>query len=92
MAYRNGIGDDDSARVAPAVLEHELQLIADAVATVASGAAPRITVAGLRFGDELVETARDLAARAGVRLTPLWRTDESGLDLVVEAMPPEGAR
>ncbi len=67
-----------------AVLEREMQLVHDAIAMVASGAAPRVTVAGIRFGDNLVGPARQWALAAGVRLTPLWRTDEAGVDLTIE--------
>ena len=83
--------DDDSRRVAPAVVEHELRLVEEAIAMVASGAAPRVTLAGLRFGDQIVATAQLWAEEAGVRATPLWRTDESGLDLLVEPPTAEPA-
>lgn len=70
--------------LAPAVLEREMQLVRDAIAMVAAGASPRVTVAGIRFGDNILEPARGWAAAAGVRIEPLWRTDESGLDISVE--------
>ncbi len=72
-------------RVAPAVLEREMQLIRGAIAMVATGAAPRVTVAGIRFGDSILEHAEGWAVEAGVRIRPLWRTDEAGVDISVEA-------
>ncbi len=69
---------------ASAVLEREIQLVHDAIAMVSSGAAPRVTIAGIRFGDNLIEPARQWALAAGLRLTPLWRTDEAGVDLTIE--------
>ncbi|HYL41588.1 MAG TPA: hypothetical protein VET90_09785 [Candidatus Binatus sp.] len=69
--------------VAPAVLERELQLVRDAIAMVAAGGSPRVTVAGIRFGDNILEQAHRWAVEAGVRIEPLWRTDESGVDIAV---------
>jgi hypothetical protein len=74
-------------RIADAVsvrLEHEVALIRDAIALVASGGAPRVVVAGLKLGDALLPTARRMADQAGVRIVPLWRADEAGLDVAVE--------
>lgn len=65
-------------------LEHELELVRSAIAMVSSGGAPRISLSGLRFGDELVEPAQRMALEAGVRVVPVWSTDETGLDLTVE--------
>lgn len=76
--------DTPANDVAPAVLEREMQLVREAIAMVAEGAAPRVTVAGIRFGDTILEPARAWAIAAGVRITPLWRTDESGVDIAVE--------
>ncbi len=70
-------------------LEHELELIRSAIAMVSSGGAPRVSLNGLRFGDELMEPARRMALEAGVRISPVWTTDETGLDLSVERMSDE---
>ena len=79
---------DRTADVVPATLEHEMRLINEAIALVASGAATRRTVvAGLRLGDELLETAQRMADEAGVRLVPLWHADEHGIDIAVERRP-----
>lgn len=76
-------GDEQAGQVA-AKLEHEMTMIREAVAMVASGGAPRVTVAGLRFGEELLGPARRLAAGQGVRIVPLFTADEQGADLRVE--------
>ena len=75
-------------------LAREMRLVESAIAMVASGRAPRVHLAGLAFGDALVEHARSVAAGSGVRVLPAWRTDELGLDLAferdVDATPPGG--
>jgi hypothetical protein len=75
---------DQTARVVPATLEQEMRLIREAIAMVASGAAPRVVLAGISFGETLLDSGRRLALDAGVRLVPLWRADEAGADLAVE--------
>jgi hypothetical protein len=66
------------------VMERELRLVREAVAAVASDVSPRVTVAGLRLGEPLLGPARQLAAQAGVRVVPLWRVDEAGVDIAIE--------
>jgi hypothetical protein len=78
---------DRIADAVPVRLEHEVALIRDAIALVASGGAPRVVVAGLKLGDALLPTARRMADQAGVRIVPLWRADEAGLDVAVERLP-----
>ena len=75
---------DRTDEFVPVILEHEVRLIHDAIALVASGRAPRATVAGLRLGDQLLPAAQRIAVRAGVRLVPLWRADEAGVDIAIE--------
>jgi hypothetical protein len=75
--------DQSSERVSR-TLEQEFGLIRDAITLVASGGAQRVTVASLRFGDELLDAARRMAAKAGVRIVPLWSADERGTDILVE--------
>lgn len=65
-------------------LDHELELVRGAIALVATGGAPRVRLASLRFGEQLLEPAGRLAAEAGVRLTPEWTSDEGGASLIVE--------
>jgi hypothetical protein len=76
--------EDQAAWVVPAKLEQEMRLIREAIAMVASGGAPRVVLAGLSFGETLLDPGRRLALDAGVRLVPLWRADEAGADLAVE--------
>ena len=83
--------DSPANDIAPTVVERELQLVREAIAMVAAGAAPRVTVAGIRFGDNILDRAREWAAEAGVRIEPLWRTDELGVDIAVEPAAPSTA-
>jgi len=70
-----------------ATLERELTLVREAIAMVALGAASRVVLGGLRFGEALVEPARRLAAEEGVRIVPLWTADDAGADIAVEREP-----
>jgi hypothetical protein len=65
-------------------LDIELRLVHEAVRMVASGAARRVVLAGLRFANELLGQAGEAALEPGVRLAPLWRPDEAGVDIAVE--------
>ena len=77
-------GTDRTADVVPATLEHEMRLINEAIALVASGRTRRTVVAGLQLGDQLLPSAQRVADEAGVRLVPLWHADEHGVDIAVE--------
>jgi hypothetical protein len=70
-------------------LEREAGLVHDAIAMVASGRSRRVVVGGIRFGDQLIEPARVMAREAGVRLVPLWTTDEAGVDIAIERIADE---
>jgi hypothetical protein len=72
------------AEAVPAALEREMALIDDAIALVATGGAPRVVVAGLSLGDQLLPTAKRMADEAGVRLVPTWGADEEGVQIAVE--------
>ncbi len=74
----------DPASAVQRQLDRELQLVADAIALVAGGRSPRVTVAGLRLGDAVLAPARELAREAGVRIVPHWSADETGVDIAVE--------
>jgi hypothetical protein len=66
-------------------LKAESELIHGAIEMVASGRSSRVVVAGLRFGDELLEPSRRQAAERGIEVEPWWTTDEvGGVDLVIE--------
>jgi hypothetical protein len=67
-------------------LDYELGLIRGAIGLVASGGAPRVRLASLAFGEQLLEPAREMAAAAGVRVVPAWTSDEGGASLTVEPL------
>ena len=71
-------------RAAGAVEARELMLAREAIAMVASGAAPRVVVAGIRYGELIMDSARRIALAAGVRVKPLPQPGSSRSDLVVE--------
>jgi hypothetical protein len=71
------------------ILDRELDLIRAAIAMVASGAAPRVSLSSLRFGDQLLEAARQLAIPARVRVVPLWTSADAGTGLAVERLDDE---
>jgi len=77
---------DLAAREVGRKLDSEMRLVREAIAMVASGASPRVTIGGIHFGEALLMTAGGLAAEAGVRLVPLWAPDDAGADIVVERM------
>jgi hypothetical protein len=66
--------------------EHELKLVRSAIALVASGGAPSVSLGGLYFGEDLIEPARRMALESGVRIVPLWSADDAGAGLSVERM------
>ena len=65
-------------------LDHEFDLVRGAIAMVASGGAPSVVLASLRFGEELLEAARRLGRASGVRIVPLWSGDDAGASLSIE--------
>lgn len=69
-------------------LDSELRLVHEAILMVAGKGVPRVDVAGLRLGAQIVDAAQRLAEAAGVRLVPLWSADEEHLDIRVEALQP----
>jgi hypothetical protein len=75
---------DESNALVGRTLEREMSLVREAIAMVAGGGSPRVTIGGLRFGEALLLPARGLAAEAGVRLVPLWMPDDAGADIAVE--------
>ena len=59
-------------------------MVREAIAMVASGASPRVVVAGIRYGDEILVAARRLALDSGVRVNRLHQQEGTGADLAVE--------
>jgi hypothetical protein len=70
-------------------LDHEARLVIEAILLVSGGGSPRVTVAGLHYGEEVLETTRSIAVDRRVRVVPLWTDDERGADLVVEPIDPD---
>ena len=67
-------------------IELEMNMVRDAIVAVASGASRRITVGGLRFGEQLLAAATDLATQKGVTVHALWSDgSDGGADILVEA-------
>lgn len=77
----------DATDPAVRTIERELELVRGAVDMVASGGAPRVQLAGLRFAGQLLAPSRRMALQAGVRIVPLWHADEAGVDIAVEPIP-----
>jgi hypothetical protein len=73
-----------SARAIQRAEERELRLAREAIALVASGATPRVVIAGIRYGEEILDSARRLALAAGVRVNPVRQTGTGRAALVVE--------
>ena len=76
--------DRDPDQVTRSSLEQELELVRDAISLVASGGAPRVTLGGLHFGEQLLEPARRMALGTGARIVPTFTADEGGVHLTVE--------
>jgi hypothetical protein len=60
----------------------ELRNVTNAIALVASGAATRVTLAGLRFGEQVLAQLGAEAAAVGVSLEPVYWDDDAGCDLI----------
>ncbi len=56
----------------------------EAIAMVSSGASRRVILAGIRFGDQILEPARRLGLPAGVRVNPIRSPEGTGSGLIVE--------
>ena len=79
---------DQAATAVPEALERELTMIRAAISMVASGASPRVELAGLRLVDPILGELELLAARSGVRLVPMWTAAEQLADLAIERVEP----
>lgn len=66
-------------------IEYERDLVEGAIAMVAVGGSRRVTVAGIRFGEELLPEATSLGRGRGVVVRPLWSLGDGACDIVVEA-------
>ena len=73
-----------SRRASAEAIERELRVVRGAIDLVALGVAPRVSVAGLGCGAELVTSARRLALAAGVRVV-VRRAEDRVAGLEIEA-------
>jgi hypothetical protein len=80
QASRDDVSD---GRTTAQRLASELHDVEAAIALVRSGAATRVSLTGLRFGEAVIERLRDEADRAGVALDPLYWPEDAGCDLTV---------
>jgi hypothetical protein len=64
-------------------LAQELHELSAAIEMVAGGTADRMSLAGLRFGEQVLERLRDEAELRGVTLEPRWWQEDEGCDIVV---------
>ncbi len=69
-------------------LEGEVRLVHEAILLVSANGAQRVDVAGLRLAHAVLPTVERLAAAYGVRVVPLWSTDEQQFDVRVERITP----
>lgn len=64
-------------------LASEISEVESAIALVASGAASRITLTGLKFGEQLARRFSGEAHRRGLHLEPIPWPEDAGCDLIV---------
>jgi hypothetical protein len=64
-------------------LTSEVAEVEGAIELVASGSASRITLTGLRFGEQVARRFRAEAQSKGIRLEPLPWPEDAGCDLIV---------
>ena len=69
-------------------IERELDLVAGAIRMVAGRGAPAVTLAGLDFGQAVLDGSAAAALAAGVIIEPLWHPDESGCDIRIRTRQP----
>jgi hypothetical protein len=64
-------------------LTSEVAEVEGAIALVASGSASRVTLTGLKFGEQMARRFRAEAQSKGVALDPLPWPEDAGCDLIV---------
>jgi hypothetical protein len=64
-------------------LTSEVAEVEGAIALVASGSASRVTLTGLKFGEQMARRFRAEAHLKGVALEPLPWPEDAGCDLIV---------
>ena len=81
----DGSADSHGSPQTLSTIDHELDLVDSAIEFVLAGGAARVTLAGLRFGREIISRPMNGRFAGRVRLEPLWRFDNSGCDIAVRA-------
>ena len=81
--HRMGGTGKEVARAAKGRLRAEYADVRAAIAVVAQGSSSRVTLSGLRFGEQLLARLAPEARMAGVALVPSWWPDDAGCDLTV---------
>jgi hypothetical protein len=74
-----------ATRQALSTIDHEIELLDSAIDFVLAGGAVRVTLAGLRFGREILSRPPDGRFAGRIRLEPIWRFDSPGCDIAVLA-------
>jgi hypothetical protein len=64
-------------------LASEITEVESAMALVISGSASRVTLSGLRFGEQLARRFEADARANGLRLDPILWPEDAGCDLIV---------
>jgi hypothetical protein len=71
---------------APDPCAGEERLVREAILMVAAHGAPRVMLAGLAHGEEVLDRCRRVALEAGVRLHPRATASADRVDILVEAI------
>jgi hypothetical protein len=66
-------------------IDYEQDLVQGAIAMVSGGSSRRVTLAGLRFGEEILPVAIEAGRRSGVAVRPAWSLEDGRCDIIVEA-------
>jgi hypothetical protein len=74
---------DEAAGETRVRLASEIGEVEGAMTLVASGTASRVTLSGLRFGEQVMARFSREAVTLGIRLDPIIWPEDSGCDLVV---------
>lgn len=82
MACQRPAGTHDRVETSEK-LASEVQEVETAISLVLAGAAERVTLTGLRFGQELVDQLAVRTLGQGVALDPVYWPEDAGCDLTV---------
>jgi hypothetical protein len=80
MDTATGVSDDTDTPL----VEGELRLVRQAILMVSEYGTPRVVVAGLRYGTQILERSEVLAEEAGVRLVALPTASPERIDFAIE--------